>query len=205
MQRWCGSVVHGCQTLRAAGAYPLQAGRGLQRPATGPQRPAKGHQRPVVCTFRNPVGSSLETGTGSGADGALRVAGVGPSNVTGGRVAVTCALVGPSEATMLGPQSRRYRALRGTSVGPSDMAMWGPRTGGAGVGALRDTGLGPSQARVGPSELLLRNGSFIGRQEDIKRSPVPSGALWGSQRLAWCAQTPLGSSESPVWGRQGRW
>ena len=148
------------------------------------------------------------------------VAGVGPSNVTGGRVAVTCALVGPSEATMLGPQSRRYRALRGTSVGPSDMAMWGPRTGGAGVGAsqspvtaltgavvgaLRDTGLGPSQARVGPSELLLRNGPFIGRQEDIKRSPVPSGALCGSQRLAWCAQTPLGSSESPVWGRQGRW
>ena len=96
-----------------------------------------------------------------------------------------------------GPSERRYRALRGTSVGPSDMAMWGPRTGGAGVGAsqspvtaltgavvgaLRDTGLGPSQARVWPSELLLRNGPFIGRQEDIKRSPVPSGALWGSQR-----------------------
>ena len=115
---------------------PFASRQGILRERQGVLTPQAGKgSSEAGSTFRSSVGS-LENGTVlSDSGGILRIAGVGHPKVTGG-----C----PSDAYVWGFQRRRSGTCTVAGEGPLKRRF----------GALRYTGLWPSQICVGPLELL---------------------------------------------------
>ena len=116
---------------------------------------------------------SLETDTILlDAGGALRVADVGHSKVTGGWP--SDALVwGPPRGADVGSSEPLIKVLKRHGVGPSGVPAWGPQKHwyealrGGSVGALISAGVGPAQSPVKP---------FTGANVESLRDTGPSEA-----------------------------